>query len=325
MKVEVQRRAEHVVPEPASPISDLDGGAHGGDRVRVLGPDVDVALAGSDRIGGDRHALDERERIAFHHHPVGERAAVAFVGVAADELQLVDAVEHRLPLDAGREARPAAATQAGVGDLRDDLCRGILQCANQTDQTAVSQVIVGGQRIGHAHPGERDAILRGEPGQVVDHSDTLRQLGTVEQACCDKAVDIGCGDWPIADPPTRRLYLDQWFQPQHSAGAVADQSNRATLPLCGLRQSVGHLIRANGACRGIPWHVDADRRRQRVHRATASSNIDVNRASSSRPRSLPLTCAAGPNAQLPRQKTCSTVNEPSGLVSPSDMPQASCR
>ena len=79
------------------------------------------------------------ERVALHQHPVGEGAAVALVGVAADELQLVDAVEHRLPLDAGGEARAAAAAQAGVGDLGDDLGRGNLQCANQSDETAVTR------------------------------------------------------------------------------------------------------------------------------------------------------------------------------------------
>ena len=77
------------------------------------------------------------ERVALHQHPVGEGAAVALVGVAADELQLVDAVEHRLPLDAGREARAAAAAQAGVGDLGDDLRRGDLQGAAQPGQAAV--------------------------------------------------------------------------------------------------------------------------------------------------------------------------------------------
>ncbi len=104
-------------------MGDFDGSSHCGDGIRVFGPDVDVALGGADGVGRDRHALDEQERIALHHHPVGEGAAVAFVGVAADELQLVDAVEHRLPFDACGEARTAAAAQAGVRDLGDHLRR----------------------------------------------------------------------------------------------------------------------------------------------------------------------------------------------------------
>ena len=104
-------------------MGDFDGSSHCGDGIRVFGPDVDVALGGADGVGRDRHALDEQERIALHHHPVGEGAAVAFVCVAADELQLVNAVEHRLPFDACGEARTAAAAQAGVRDLGDDLRR----------------------------------------------------------------------------------------------------------------------------------------------------------------------------------------------------------
>ena len=123
MQIEVERRAEHIVAEPSSPVSDLDGSTHRGDRVRILGPDVDVAFRCADGVGRDRHALDEQERIAFHQHPVGEGPAVTFVGVAADELQFVGAVEHRLPLDAGREARTAPAAQAGIRDLSDDVGR----------------------------------------------------------------------------------------------------------------------------------------------------------------------------------------------------------
>ena len=84
----------------------------------------------------------------------------------------------------------------------------------------------------------------------------------------------------------------------------------------------GHLEKAgtDGARRGVSWNINRDRS---FHRATASSTIAVRRAASTRPWSLPFTCAAGPNAQLPRQNTCSTVSEPSGAVSPSDIPHLS--
>ena len=154
---------------------------------------------------------------------------------------------------------------------------------------------------------------------------TQRLLGTVEQARGDQAVDIGRGDRAVADPPARSS------PPRPAAPATACRGSRcgpteSSDPAALRRSSERRPPRPRR--RSVPRSPLArrrDRRRQRVHRATASSTIDVNRASSSRPRSRPLTCAAGPNAQLPRQKTCSTVNEPSGLVSPSDMPQASCR
>ena len=117
--------------------------AHRRHRIGILRPDVDVALAGADRVGRDRHALDEHERVALHHHPVGEGAAVALVGVAADELQLIDAVEHGLPLDACREARATAAAQPGVGHLGDHVGLRHLQGPTQSREAAVREVVLG--------------------------------------------------------------------------------------------------------------------------------------------------------------------------------------
>ena len=54
----------------------------------------------------------EREGIALHQHAVRERARVAFVGIAGDELRRRLLVEHRLPLDAGGERRTASPAQS---------------------------------------------------------------------------------------------------------------------------------------------------------------------------------------------------------------------
>ncbi len=50
---------------------------------RVLGAQCRRSPRRADREAGDRHALDQRERVALHQHAVGEGAAVALVGVAA--------------------------------------------------------------------------------------------------------------------------------------------------------------------------------------------------------------------------------------------------
>ena len=52
---------------------------------------------GPDRMSGDDHALDQRERIAFDQHPVGKRAAVALVGVAHDVLRVAGGVGDGAP------------------------------------------------------------------------------------------------------------------------------------------------------------------------------------------------------------------------------------
>ena len=58
------------------------------DGQRVLAADVDVALVGADRVGGDGHALEHAVRIALEDAAVHEGAGVALVGVADDELAL---------------------------------------------------------------------------------------------------------------------------------------------------------------------------------------------------------------------------------------------
>ena len=150
------------------------------DRVRVLAAQVDVPLGGADGERRDRHALDQRERVALDQHAVGEGAAVALVGVAADELHVGWCRAHRLPLDAGREARAATTAQPGCRHLGDDLLGRQREGALETDQPAV--VAVGGEvgRLDDPDPGEGDAVLPGQPLVLVDDADAA--LGVVERA-----------------------------------------------------------------------------------------------------------------------------------------------
>ena len=83
-----------------------------GNGVRIFAADIDVALLRADRMGGDRHALDQLEGIAFHQHAVGEGAAVALVGVADDVFARARRLGDGAPLDPGRKPRPAAPAQA---------------------------------------------------------------------------------------------------------------------------------------------------------------------------------------------------------------------
>ncbi len=86
----------------------------------ILAADVEVALRRARREGGDRHRLDDRERIALHQHPVLERAGLRLVGVADEVVRLGGLRRDRGPLAAGRERRAAAADELGCGDLVDD-------------------------------------------------------------------------------------------------------------------------------------------------------------------------------------------------------------
>src|SRR5262249_54058548 len=83
---EVEARAEQVRAEQADAPGLLDGRVEPLDRQRVLAARVDITLAGADRVAGDGHALEHAVRVALQHAAVHERAGVALVGVAHDEL-----------------------------------------------------------------------------------------------------------------------------------------------------------------------------------------------------------------------------------------------
>ena len=83
-------------------------------------------------MGGNGHALEQAEGVAFHQHAVSKRAAVTLIGVHANifvgrgvlgfaRMGSRRLISHRAPLNARREARAAAATQTGIGDRLHDV------------------------------------------------------------------------------------------------------------------------------------------------------------------------------------------------------------
>ena len=86
----------------------------------VFDAKVDVAFGRPNGNCGDRHSLDENERIAFHEHAVRERAGIALVRVAGDVLLIGGLIEHSLPFDAGWKGRAAASAQPGIDHFLHD-------------------------------------------------------------------------------------------------------------------------------------------------------------------------------------------------------------
>src|SRR5262249_52744439 len=87
-----------------------------------LAADIDVAGMRVHREARDQAALDQEMRIMPHDLAVLAGAGLGFVGVD-DEIARTTVgrfLRHERPLQAGREARPAAATQAGGLHLVDD-------------------------------------------------------------------------------------------------------------------------------------------------------------------------------------------------------------
>ena len=100
-------------------------GARGGDRgdepvpgQRVLAAQVQVAVLAAGGDAGDRHRLDDEERVVLEDHAVLERPRLGLVGVADQVVRALGVAGDRLPLAPGRERGAAAAHQLGVARPR---------------------------------------------------------------------------------------------------------------------------------------------------------------------------------------------------------------
>ena len=114
----VEARAEDVVAEVAGLVGLGDRGVEHVGLLLVLAADVDEALGRADRVGGDRHALDQLMRLHLHQLAVFEGARLGLVGVD-DDVLAASALGQERSLRAHREAGAAAAAQAGRLELFD--------------------------------------------------------------------------------------------------------------------------------------------------------------------------------------------------------------
>ena len=121
LKLEIEAAAEDVLAEEAFFLSLGDGVFEALHRERVLGTDIDDAVVRADRVAADGHGFEDGVRVAFEHGAVHERARVAFVGVADDELFAFGLGGRERPFLAGGEARAAASAEVGSGDHVDDV------------------------------------------------------------------------------------------------------------------------------------------------------------------------------------------------------------
>ena len=99
------------------------------------------------RVRGDRHRLDDRERVALHDHPVLERSGLGLVGVADQVVRAARLVGDGVPLAAHRERGAAAAHEVGVDHLADHAVGTQLDRAAQRLVAAVGAVVVEALRV----------------------------------------------------------------------------------------------------------------------------------------------------------------------------------
>ena len=155
-----------VVTEQAGNPRPVDGGAQAVGGHRVFAADVEPSLFGADGGAGDRHGLDQRERIALHDNPVLEGPGLGLVGVAHQVAGSPLLVGHATPLDARREGCTATTGEAGGGHLLDNPVGAHGECSLERPVAAVGPVVVEAPGIDDAHPGEQPQVGRAHLGQA---------------------------------------------------------------------------------------------------------------------------------------------------------------
>ena len=111
--IEAHRGAEDVLAEVAFRKELPYGQLQPLDRLRVLGPHVDVAFLRADGVCADHHAFEHRVGVSLQGAAVHERAGVALVGIADDVFIIAGGLPAEAPFHPGQEASAAPAPEAG--------------------------------------------------------------------------------------------------------------------------------------------------------------------------------------------------------------------
>ena len=134
------------------------------DVVDVLAADVEVARLDRHRVARERDPLDHQVRVVLEDLAVLERARLGLVAVAAEVARLlgVDG-RHEAPLQAGREARTAAAAQAAGLDLVGQALRVELAVLDDGAEGVVAAVLLVDVDLVEVLDGRQDDALVAAP------------------------------------------------------------------------------------------------------------------------------------------------------------------
>ena len=180
--VEVVPGVEDVLADEAGGVRLLDGLLHAADDVQDLAAHVDERVPGLDRERTDDDAFDQQVRVGQHERDVLAGAGLGLVGVHHEVAGLLPERRQEAPLHARREARAAAAAQAGVLDLVDDLGRAHGDGLRQ-------RVVSPGLPVRTDRPGTVVAPVGGEHrGEGVGHEDSSEVVGLSSCVAVSSAV-----------------------------------------------------------------------------------------------------------------------------------------
>ena len=108
MNLEIEARAEDILPEEAVIFRLLDGCFHIFHRQGVLRSHVDIALVGTDGVSPDKQPFENGVGITFGKGAVHISAGVSLITVDNDIFGLARRLAAEFPLPAGKEAGAAA-------------------------------------------------------------------------------------------------------------------------------------------------------------------------------------------------------------------------
>ena len=127
---------------------------------RILAANVEVAQLTARREAGDRHRLDERERILFHENAILERSRLGLVGVAHEVVRSRRLLRHCLPLASSRERRAATPQQLRRCDFGDHALGADLECLPECLIAARRAVCGEARRVDVADTLREECVLR---------------------------------------------------------------------------------------------------------------------------------------------------------------------
>ena len=289
----------------ADVVAQIPGGGGRRDRtlqraegVRIFGAAVDEALGGIDCQPGDRHALDQAERIALHQHAVGEGAAVALVGIADDVALLRRSQANGVPLDPGGEPGATPAAQSGQLHHVDDRRAVHGQRPVEPGIAAMGPVVGHAQRIDHAAAAERQPRLPLLKRVLLGFANRKRMLRALQEPGVEQACHVRHAHRTIPRAATGRVAgnfnLNQRLKPHHAPGSGPHQFDGKPpgggFPL----DRFGDAVRPQGQRGSVGRDEDAGH-------ACASATKSCRAAASTRPSGAPSNSAAGAQAHSPRQ------------------------
>src|SRR5258706_6429114 len=219
------------------------------------------------------------------------------------------------PFEAGGKRGAPAPARPRVDHRLHDRFRLHRSGGQQSLVAAVSTIVIQAQRINHANAGAGEPLLLRQIGNRVHGAVAQGMRATLEESGCVQAGHILLLYRPVGHAPARGLHFDERFEPEGPARTVAYDLNGLLVPRGLGLERAHHSIRTQRHRRCFAGYIDSD------GHFLALANSASNRSGVTPACNSLSIISDGPQAQLPRQYTGSSVKPPSALVPSKSTPR----